>query len=186
MAKLLLIACGGGAGAVLRYRAAGAQVWGINVRRIVKRKNEISNLTQVPASYSTGGVSQMAVAATLVGLETPAQALNLEVKPYAVTSLTTDRAADVPFSNDLNPNAGIDVKYGLTRGLTADVTINTDFAQVEEDQQQINLTRFSLFFPEKRDFFLEGQGVFDCGGQSSQRAFGHRRLCRLRDLVCSC
>ena len=156
----------------LRYRAAGAQVWGMNVRRIVKWKNEISNLTLVPASYNTGGVSQMAVAATLVGLETPAQALNLEVKPYAVTSLTTDRAADVPFSNDLNPNAGIDVKYGLTRGLTADVTVNTDFAQVEEDQQQINLTRFSLFFSEKRDFFLEGQGVFDFGGQSSQRASG--------------
>lgn len=149
----------------LRYRAAGAQVWGINLRRVVKWKNEVSNLTQVPASYSTGGVSQMAVAATLVGVETPAQALNLEVKPYAATALTTDRTADVPFSNDLNPNTGIDVKYGLTRGLTADVTVNTDFAQVEEDQQQINLTRFSLFFPEKRDFFLEGQGVFDFGGQ---------------------
>ena len=62
------------------------------------------------------------------------------------------------------------MKYGLTRGLTADLTVNTDFAQVEEDQQQINLTRFSLFFPEKRDFFLEGQGIFDFGGQSGQRA----------------
>jgi len=156
----------------LRYRAAGAQVWGMNVRRVVKWKNEVSNLTRVPASYGTGGVAQMAVAATLVGVETPAQAMNLELKPYAVSSLTTDRAARVPFSNDLIRDAGIDVKYGLTRGLTADLTVNTDFAQVEEDQQQINLTRFSLFFPEKRDFFLEGQGVFDFGGQTGQNASG--------------
>ena len=72
----------------------------------------------------------------------------------------------------MSANAGIDVKYGLTRGLTADVTVNTDFAQVEEDEQQINLTRFNLFFPEKRDFFLEGQGIFDFGGVSGQRASG--------------
>ena len=61
-------------------------------------------------------------------------------------------------------DAGFDVKYGLTRSLTADFTYNTDFAQVEVDEQQVNLTRFSLFFPEKRDFFLEGQGIFDFGG----------------------
>jgi hypothetical protein len=154
----------------LRYRAAGPQIWGMNIRRVVKSKNEVSNLTQVPASYNQNGVSQMQVAATLVGVETPAQSMNLELKPYAVSSLTTDRTARVPFNNDLSPNAGIDVKYGLTRGLTADLTVNTDFAQVEEDQQQINLTRFNLFFPEKRDFFLEGQGIFDFGGVSGQRA----------------
>ena len=154
----------------LRYRAAGPQTWGINIRRIVRSKNEVSNLTRVPAQYSTNGVSQMAMAATLVGVETPAQSMNLEFKPYIASSLTTDRTARVPFSNDFGRDIGIDAKYGLTRGLTADLTVNTDFAQVEEDQQQINLTRFSLFFPEKRDFFLEGQGIFDFGGQSGQRA----------------
>jgi hypothetical protein len=154
----------------LRYRAAGPQTWGINVRRVVKSKNEVSNLTGLPAVYGTNGVSQMAMAATLVGLETPARSLNFELKPYAASSLTTDRTARVPFSNDLGRNVGVDVKYGLTRGMTADFTVNTDFAQVEEDQQQINLTRFNLFFPEKRDFFLEGQGIFDFGGQSAQRA----------------
>jgi hypothetical protein len=154
----------------LRYRAAGPQTWGINVRRVVRSKNEVSNLTALPAEYGTNGVSQMAMAATLVGLETPAQSLNFELKPYAASSLTTDRTARVPFSNDLGRNVGVDVKYGLTRGMTADFTVNTDFAQVEEDQQQINLTRFNLFFPEKRDFFLEGQGIFDFGGQSGQRA----------------
>jgi hypothetical protein len=156
----------------LRYRAPGPQTWGINIRRQVKSKNEMSMLTRVPQSYGGNGVAQMAVAATLVGVETPAQSLNLEFKPYAASSLTTDRAARVPFENDLNADAGIDVKYGLTRSLTADFTVNTDFAQVEEDQQQVNLTRFNLFFPEKRDFFLEGQGIFDFGGISGQRAQG--------------
>ena len=156
----------------LRYRAPGPQTWGINFRRQVKSKNETSMLTRVPQSYGGNGVAQMAVAATLVGVETPAQAMNLEVKPYAAAALTTDRTARVPYSNDVSPNAGIDVKYGLTRGITADLTVNTDFAQVEEDQQQINLTRFNLFFPEKRDFFLESPGIFEFGGVSGQRASG--------------
>jgi hypothetical protein len=153
----------------LRYRGAGPQTWGINARRVVKWKNESSMLSQVPASFS-GGWTQMSVAGTLIGLETPAQAVNLELKPYAVSSLTTDRAARPAFSNDSKTQAGFDVKYGITRGLTADLTVNTDFAQVEEDLQQVNLTRFDLFYPDKRDFFLEGQGIFDFGGQASQNA----------------
>ena len=152
----------------LRYRGTGEQVWGINFRRVVKWKNEVSNLTLVPASYGAAGVTQMASAATLVGLETPAQGRNLELKPYAVTSSTTDLTAANPFRNDVTPAAGLDAKYGITNGLTADVTVNTDFAQVEEDQQQVNLTRFNLLFPEKRDFFIEGQGIFDFGGRTSQ------------------
>jgi uncharacterized protein DUF5916 len=148
----------------LRYRGSGAQEWGINLRRLVKWKNEISYLSLVPAALGVGGVSRMASAARLVGLETPAQSKNVELKPYAVSSLTTDRAAAVPFTNNPKGNAGFDFKYGLTRSLIVDATYRTDFAQVEEDLQQINLTRFSLFFPEKRDFFIEGQGIFDFGG----------------------
>ena len=71
---------------------------------------------------------------------------------------------DPSFEADLDGDAGVDVKYGITRGLTADFTYRTDFAQVEDDDQQVNLTRFSLFFPEKREFFLEGQGIFAFGG----------------------
>jgi hypothetical protein len=149
----------------LRYRGAGPQTWGINARRVVSWKNESSMLSQVPASYA-GGWTQMALAGPLEGLETPAQALNLELKPYGVSSLTTDRAARVPFTNDVTSSGGFDLKYGLTRALTADMTVNTDFAQVEEDLQQVNLTRFDVFYPEKRDFFLEGQGIFDFGGQA--------------------
>jgi hypothetical protein len=151
----------------LRYRGNGPQTWGINLRRFVKWKNEISYLSLVPAALGVGGVSRMASAATVVGLETPSQSKNIELKPYAVTSLTTDRAVKEPFDNDPKANAGLDFKYGLTRSLIADATYRTDFAQVEEDLQQVNLTRFSLFFPEKRDFFIEGQGILDFGGVQS-------------------
>ncbi len=151
----------------LRYHGNGVQTWGINLRRFVKWKNEISYLSLVPAALGVGGVSRMGSAATLVGIETPSQSKNVELKPYAVSSLTTDRTAAQPFTNDPNGNAGFDFKYGLTRSLIVDATYRTDFAQVEEDLQQINLTRFSLFFPEKRDFFIEGQGIFDFAGVQS-------------------
>jgi hypothetical protein len=151
----------------LRYRGAGPQIWGINLRRVVRWKNEHAFLSPVAAAHSFRGIYRMSSAATLVGLETPRESLNLEVKPYALASVTTDRQAAPPFSDRPDADAGIDLKYGLTRGLVADVTINTDFAQVEEDEQQVNLTRFSLFFPEKREFFLEGQTIFAFGGQET-------------------
>ena len=156
----------------LRYAGSGPQVWGINVRRIIKWKNETDYLSAVPAAYGNGGVNRMNVGGTLVGVETPLQSMNLELKPYVVSSLNTDRAATRPYSNDFAKNGGFDFKYGLTRGLILDATVNTDFAQVEEDAQQVNLTRFSLFFPEKRDFFLEGEGIFGVwrrGGRRAQR-----------------
>jgi hypothetical protein len=152
----------------LRYPRPGPQVWGVNFRRVVKWKNEYAYLTAMPASYGTGqAIGRMGSAGTLVGLETPRQSMNLELKPYAVSSVTTDNTIAQPFSNDGHADAGFDFKYGLTRSLIADVTVNTDFAQVEEDVQQVNLTRFSLFFPEKREFFLEGQGIFAFGGVGS-------------------
>jgi hypothetical protein len=152
----------------LRYPSPGPQVWGIQFRRVVKWKNEYAYLTAVPASYGTGAaIGRMGPAGTMVGLETPSVSKNLEVKPYVVASTTTDNGAAVPFSNQGDGNAGFDFKYGLTRSLIADVTVRTDFAQIEEDVQQVNLTRFSLFFPEKRDFFLEGQGIFAFGSIGS-------------------
>jgi hypothetical protein len=148
----------------LRYAGAGPQVWGINLRRVLKGKNENAFLTPIPSAFGLNGFTHLELAATLVGLETPPQSMNLELKPYAVTSVTTDKAARNPFTNERDQNGGFDFKYGLTRSLILDATVNTDFAQVEEDEQQVNLTRFSLFFPEKRDFFLEGQGLFGFGG----------------------
>jgi Domain of unknown function (DUF5916)/Carbohydrate family 9 binding domain-like len=150
----------------LRYRDSGAQVWGINFRRVIRWKNEYAGVTPMPAAFGPSGLAQMQVAATLVGLTTPARSRNLELKPYAVSASTTDETAAVPFRNDFTSDVGVDLKYGVSRSLTADVTVNTDFAQIEEDLQQINLTRFSLLFPEKRDFFLEGQGIFAFGGRN--------------------
>jgi Domain of unknown function (DUF5916) len=148
----------------LRYRQSGPQIWGINFRRVIRWKNEYAGVTPMPAAFGPSGLAQMQVAATLVGLTTPARSRNLELKPYAVSSSTTDTTAAAPFRNKVTRAVGIDGKYGLSRSLTADVTVNTDFAQVEEDLQQINLTRYSLLFPEKRDFFLEGQGIYAFGG----------------------
>jgi hypothetical protein len=148
----------------LRYRHSGPQVWSVNLRRLVRWKNEHSFLSGVPASYGPRAIYKLSSAATLVGVETPARSMNLEVKPFAISSVTTNLTAATPFRNRFGRDAGVDVKYGLTRGLIADLTYNTDFAQVEEDEQQVNLTRFSLFFPEKREFFLEGQGIFAFGG----------------------
>ncbi len=148
----------------LRYRAGPAQIWGVNVQRSVASTNETSFLTPIPASLGWGGSSKMSSAATLVGLEVPASGTRLEVKPYGISDVTTDLARAPDERTLAGGDVGFDVKYGVTQGLTADFTYNTDFAQVEVDEQQVNLTRFSLFFPEKREFFLEGQGIFDFGG----------------------
>lgn len=150
----------------LRFREAGEQVWGINFRRVIRWKNEYAGVTPMPAAFGGPGLAQMQVAATLVGLSIPTRTHNVELKPYAVGSSTTDLTSATPTRNAGSGDVGIDAKYGISRGLTADVTINTDFAQIEEDLQQINLTRFNLLFPEKRDFFLEGQGIFAFGGRS--------------------
>lgn len=147
----------------LRYRGNGTQTWGVNMRRLVRWKNEFSYLSLVPAALGTQGVTRMASAATVEGLETPAESKNLEFKPYALGTSTAARRSGA-LDKELGANAGLDFKYGLTRSLILDATYRTDFAQVEEDLQQVNLTRFSLFFPEKRDFFIEGQGIFDFGG----------------------
>ena len=145
----------------LRYRGSGVQTWGFNVQRRVASKNEISFLTPMPAALSYSAVNTFSLAATLTDLRVPDSGSRLEIKPYAIFDATTDVRAGLATS--VAGDAGVDVKYGVTEGLTADFTYNTDFAQVEVDEQQVNLTRFSLFFPEKREFFLEGQGLFDFG-----------------------
>jgi hypothetical protein len=146
----------------LRYRPGRAQIWGLNVLRVVRWKNELSVLSPVPPGRGYSSAQYAPLTATVVGIEAPVTSRNLDVKPFAVSSSTTDRGAGL--SNDIDGDVGLDVKYAFTRNLVADLTYNTDFAQVEADEQQVNLTRFSLFFPEKREFFLENRDTFSFGG----------------------
>jgi hypothetical protein len=148
----------------LRYQHGSAQTWGFNAMRVKRSKNEVSMLSPSPRAQGAQGVEQTAYAARLLGIQAPVRRASLDLKPYMTSSLNSDMNANPRVSNDGRAAVGFDAKYAVTQNLAADVTVNTDFAQVEADQQQINLTRFSLFFPEKREFFLENQGTFGFGG----------------------
>jgi hypothetical protein len=112
------------------------------------------------------GIFAASLAPVLVGIEAPAhRSDHLEVKPYVETSMATDRDATPAITNRPSGDAGLDVKYHASENLAADVAIRPDFAQVEADEERINLTRFNLFFPEKREFFLENAGTFTFGNQ---------------------
>jgi hypothetical protein len=148
----------------LRFAPGRHQTWGVNFRRAVQSKSELSYLTAIPAAAGRRGLARVSQAATLVGLEVPGSTRRVELKPFGISSVATDRDPEYYKDNEFTAKAGFDAKVGVGRGLVADFTVNTDFAQVEEDDAQVNLTRFSLYFPEKRDFFLEGQGIFTFGG----------------------
>ena len=152
----------------LRYQPGTDQTWGVNLRRVVRWKNEWSYLAQVPRALTTfRGFLKISSAGTLEGLQVPSGSTNLELKPFALGGVSTDNTVTPTVSNDRYGRVGGDAKYGITQSITADLTVNTDFAQVEVDEQQVNLTRFNLFFPEKRDFFLEGLGTFAFAGRAS-------------------
>ena len=146
----------------LRYVAGTNQVWGIQMRRSIRHKNEWDYLTPVPRIMAgPQALNKVSAGGTLVGLDLPEAGKNIELKPYVVSRVTTDKVRKPPINDAVGSDVGGDIKYAVTPNLTADLTVRTDFAQVEIDEQQVNLTRFSLFFPEKRDFFLEGRGIFD-------------------------
>ena len=148
----------------LRYQSGATQTWGFNALRTSRWKNELSTITRLPQGRGQQAVQQASLAATVVGLEVPGSSRNLDVKPYVTANTLTDATRPTGRVNDLTSDVGVDVRYGLTQTMSADLTYNTDFAQVEADEAQVNLTRFSLFFPEKREFFLENQGMFAFGG----------------------
>ncbi len=151
----------------LRYRAGIAAPWGIQMRRSVVRNNEWNHLTSLPFAVvgnGTRGSMRVSMYATLEGLEPPPPGgLKLDVKPFGISGVRTELVTAPTVDNDGWADAGLDVKWGLSENATLDLTYNTDFAQVEVDEQQANLSRFGLFFPEKRDFFLESQGIFEFG-----------------------
>jgi len=153
----------------LRYGSAEIQDWNINFQRNIRRTNEVVFWSPLPVQH---GLNRLSLAGTLKGMQVPPQR-NLNVTPYIMGKSNSGGALTKSESEE---EAGFDLKYSLTPSLTLDVTYNTDFAQVEVDQQQVNLDRFSLFFPEKRPFFLENAGLFSVGDPQQIDLFFSRRI----------
>ncbi len=140
----------------LRFNQVGhEQTWGMNFLRRVRRKNEDAYWAPIDRQYR---VHKMSQAGTLTGLQELRQGRNLTIKPYVSAARQVGGLRIDDYGNDFK--GGFDIKYGVTPRITLDLTAFTDFSQVEVDQEQVNLTRFPLFFPEKRDFFMENDGIF--------------------------
>ena len=151
----------------LRYGRDPAQKWGVNFQRNIRRRNERSYWSPLARQH---GLFRLSSAGRLEGLRPPRQR-NLALTPYALANSV--RAGG---GSDTDVDVGGDLKYGITPSLTLDLTVNTDFAQVEADEQQVNLDRFSLFYPEKRPFFLENAGFFAVGTPGEVEPFFSRRI----------
>ena len=157
----------------LRYEAGEGRTWGLNVMRNIRRKNEQSFLAPIPRGYNLYRVS---LARKISGLDLPRRR-DLRVTPFALGDASRNPLAAASANRSRNTfDLGLDVKWGVTPNLTVDITANTDFAQVEADDQQINLTRFPLFFPEKRPFFLENASTFQFGAPQEVDLFFSRRI----------
>ena len=141
----------------IRYPAGGLQTWGVNFQRTIRRRNESAYWAPLTLQHNLFRVSQ---AGLLTAVRPPqGGARNLQLTPY-VTGEAIRLDARPERGTAAFGDVGGDLKYSVTSGLTLDATYNTDFAQVEVDEQQINLDRFNLYFPEKRPFFLENAGAF--------------------------
>ena len=156
----------------IRFADVEEPVMGIAIQRSIRRKNENVYWPHIGQDF-VGNIAQASQYATLTGLRDVRRGHRLEVKPYA--NLGGQQLAGEP-GFERQSKAGLDLKYGLTSNLTLDLTWNTDFAQVEADNVQINLTRFDLFFPEKREFFLERAGLFEFGTTRETEVFFSRRV----------
>ena len=154
----------------LRYSSAEIQDWGINFQRNIGRTDEVTYWSPLERQYNLFRVSQ---AGTLTGLRAPKQR-NLKFTPYVLAQAT--KGGDAASGTHDETAVGFDAKYSVTPSLTLDLTYNTDFAQVEVDEVQVNLDRFSIFLPEKRPFFLENAGQFSVGDRGDVELFFSRRI----------
>ncbi len=154
----------------LRHGAGQQQTWGLNLVRSIRRKNEEAFWSFIPRQFSLMKVSR---AGTLEGVQVPSRRV-WTATPYALTGMERNYTIDAEARS--RGELGGEVKYGVTPSLTLDLTYNTDFAQVEVDEQRTNLTRFPLFFPEKRPFFLENAGIFSAGTPQAVDLFFTRRI----------
>jgi hypothetical protein len=149
----------------VRSPEGNTQTWGVNFMRNIRRKNEQVYWAPIPKPYS---ITQVSLAGTITGMTGISRGLDLRIKPFTIAGGRRDRTGSNVTMSGLK-DVGLDVKYGIGSGLALDFTLNTDFAQAEVDEQQVNLTRFALFFPEKRDFFLENSGQFTVSTQGTDR-----------------
>ena len=160
----------------LRFQAGAGASFGFNVRRFIRRKNEESLWR---GWGRTQGIYYLLAEGDLVGLGVLERARNIALMPYVLGRAVApehDSVGTRLSDGFLGGKGGIDAKMALSPTLTADLTVNTDFAQVEADQQIINLTRFPLFFPEKREFFVESSGIFAFGTEGRAQLFYSRRI----------
>ncbi|MBC8044011.1 MAG: carbohydrate binding family 9 domain-containing protein, partial [Rhizobacter sp.] len=145
--------------------------FGVNFVRIVRRINELSAWSPFPRAYTP---YRMSYAGTLTDILPPPPKANVRVQPYTVLQQQSQVAAER--STTLTPTAGGEVKWALTPSAVLDLTLNTDFAQADVDRQVVNLSRFSVFFPERRPFFLESASLFAVGAAGEVEPFFSRRI----------
>ena len=155
---------------ILRFSSGGEETWGLNIERWIKQKNERAMWAPIPPGVP---VTRTANYGHLEGMSATKSERNIQIIPYGLVEVDRARGAD---SVDADVDAGVDLKWAVTPALALDLTLNTDFAQVEADDRQINLTRFSLFFPEKREFFLENAQLFNFGILREAQIFFSRRI----------
>ena len=167
----------------IRFADAERLEMGILMERTIRRKNEMVYFPHIGQEFSRA-LTQVSQYATLTGLEGLRRGRYMEVKPFAITGSTvTGRRGPAEGATETVNDLGLDFKYSITSNLTLDATLNPDFAQVEADNVQINLTRFSLFFQEKREFFLERAGLFDFGDPEETQVFFSRRIGITNDIA---
>lgn len=165
----------------LRFPSKDELTMGLAVKRYINRKNESAIWPHIGLEYSSD-VYQVSQYANLTGLKNIKRGNDIKIKPFGIIGSQKQILEDETISDNLG-NGGVDLYYGLKSNLTLNLTYNTDFAQVESDNAQINLTRFSLFYPEKREFFLTRSKLFGFGNSRQTEVFFSRRIGLNQDVV---
>ena len=155
----------------MRYKK-GIKQWGINFSRLDLKLNEKSSWTPVPRQFPTASLAYTGILQW--DKAPPDPGTNISLIPYGMTSYSKDHQNDG--KEDVNWDIGIDAKIAITSSMSLDLTVNPDFSQVEVDRQVTNLSRFELFFPERRQFFLENSDLFASFGMEEIRPFFSRRI----------
>lgn len=168
----------------IRFNNTEELTMGVALMRFLNRSGERSMWPYIPRRYSAG-IFQVSQYATLRGVRNVERGRNVLIKPYVIGGAQETRTDPVTntYVTDTQQDLGVDVKWAVTSNVTVDATVNTDFAQVESDNVQLDLTRFNLFFPEKREFFLERAGLFQFGSGRQTETFFSRRIGISNDIL---